>query len=162
MQYAQPIFSQISAKTLSDWHETKRKHIVWALGFKYDHRIWSWPWPWIANLKYEICYISAPKWSDCKRNEKQTYRMNPSPTRVHRISPLPWPWSWIFRVKFGICCISDKKMVWLQWSKTEHIDWILAPIVTIRFDLGHYLDLAFSRLIWNSRISGMGGPISNE
>ena len=45
----------------SDCHETKSKHIDWALGFKCDHRVWPWPWPWpwIFKVKCRIGYISA-------------------------------------------------------------------------------------------------------
>ena len=41
----------------SDCHETKSKHIDWALGFKCNHQVW--PWPWIIKVKCQIGYISA-------------------------------------------------------------------------------------------------------
>ena len=45
----------------SDCHETKSKHINWALDLKCDHQIWPWPWhwPWIFKVKYGIFYIST-------------------------------------------------------------------------------------------------------
>ena len=51
----------ISQPKWSDCHETKRNHIDWILGLRYDYRIWPWPWPlpWIFKVKYRFCYISA-------------------------------------------------------------------------------------------------------
>ena len=65
--------------------------------------------------------------------------------------PWPWPWPWILKVKFAL---SQPKMVWLprKEKQTYKLN-SKASKVTIRFDLGHDLDIEFSR-------SNMEFPIS--
>ena len=60
----------------------------------------------------------------------------------HRVWPWPWPWPWIFKVKYRICSISAK-MVRLPRKTKKQTYWFnsKASNVTIRFDLGHDLDL---------------------
>ena len=53
----------------------------------------------------------------------------------HQVWQLPWPWPSVFKVKYGICYIS---------AKNGPIE-LRASNVTIRFDLGHDLDLKFLR-----------------
>ena len=56
-----------------------------------------------------------------------------------------WPWPWIFKVKYGICYISAKTgPVATKWKANLSIE-LYASNGTIRFDLGHDLDLEFSR-----------------
>ena len=60
---------------------------------------------------------------------------------------LSWPWPWIFKVKHGICYISAKNGSIATKRKANISIDLKASNVTIRFDLGHDLDLEFSR--WN-------------
>ena len=64
----------------------------------------------------------------------------------HRVWPWPWPWLWNFKVKYGLCYISAKT-VRLPWNKKQtyrsnfrHQVWSAQW-----FDLGHDIDLEFSR-----------------
>ena len=41
----------VSAKKLSDWQDTKSKHIDWTLGLKCDQWVWPWQWPWPLNFE---------------------------------------------------------------------------------------------------------------
>ena len=63
----------------------------------------------------------------------------------HRVWPWPWPWPWLFKVKYGICHISAKNgPIATKWKANISIEpW--DSNVTIRFDLGHNIDLEFSR-----------------
>ena len=54
-------------------------------------------------------------------------------------------WPWIFKVKYGICYISAKNGPIVTKRKPNISIELLGSNVTIRFDLGHDLDLEFSR-----------------
>ena len=84
-------------------------------------------------------------------NEKQTYRLNSRPQRDHPVWPWPWPWPWIFKVKYGICYISVKNGPIATKQKANISIELQASNGTFGFDLGHDLDLEFSRSnkIWN-------------
>ena len=56
-----------------------------------------------------------------------------------------WPWPWIFKVKYGICYVSAKKDAIATKRKAIISIDVKASNVTIEFDLGHDLDLEFSR-----------------
>ena len=63
----------------------------------------------------------------------------------HHVWPWPWPWPWIFKVIYGIWYISAKNVaIVTKWKANTLID-LKTSNVTIRFDLGHDLDLEFSR-----------------
>ena len=89
--------------------------------------------------------ISQPKMVRLLRNEKQTYRLN---SRAHM-----WPsgltltmtLTWIFKVKYGICYISTKNGPIAMKRKANISIELQGSNVTIGFDLGHDLDLEFSR-----------------
>ena len=135
----------ISQPKWSHCHETKSKHIDWTLGLKCDHRVWSWPWPWpwIFKVKYRICYISAKKWSDCHETKSKHIDSTLGLKCDHLI--WPWPWPWIFKVKYRICYISTQNgPIATKWNANILIE-LQGSNVTIRFDLGHDLDLKFSR-----------------
>ena len=87
------------------------------------------------------------------RNEKQTYRLISRLKCDHRVWPWPWPWPWIFKVKYRICYISAKNGPIATKRKANISIELKASNVTIRFDLGHDLDLEFSK-------SNMEFPIS--
>ena len=60
-------FALFQEKKWTEYHETKKEHIDWALDLKYIHHyLHAWPWPQIFKAKYWICYISGKKWSDCQ------------------------------------------------------------------------------------------------
>ena len=71
----------------------------------------------------------------------------------HRVWPWPWPWPLIFKVKYIICYISAKNGQIATKLKANISIELKASNVTIRCDLGHDLDLEFSR-------SNMEFPIS--
>ena len=139
----------------SDCHETKSKHIDWTLGLKCDHWIWPWPWHWplFFKVKYRICYISAKNWSDCHKTKSDHIDWTLGLKCDHRVWPWLWTWPYIFKVKYRICYISAKNGPIV--TKQEHTYRLnsKASNVTITFDLGHDIDLEFSR-------SNMRFPIS--
>ena len=63
----------------------------------------------------------------------------------HQLWPWPWPWPWFFKVKYVICCISAQNGPLAMKQKANISIELEASNVTIRFDLGHELDLDFSR-----------------
>ena len=69
-----------------------------------------------------------------------TYRL---PIDLSRFSS--WPWPWIFKVKYGIFYISAKNGPIATKPKANISIKIWASNVSIGFDLGHDLDLEFSR-----------------
>ena len=95
-----------------------------------------------SNMEFTI---SQPKWSDCHETKcKHIYR-TVGLKCDHRVWPWPWPWPWIFKVKHGIGYISAKNGP-IATKRKANISIVLkASNVTIRFDLGHALDLEFSR-----------------
>ena len=56
-----------------------------------------------------------------------------------------WPWPWIFKVKYGICFISAENGPIDTKLKANLLFVLQALNVTMRFDLGHDLDLNFPR-----------------
>ena len=56
-----------------------------------------------------------------------------------------WPWPWIFKVIYRICFIAGKNGPIATKQKAKISIELYAPNVTIGFDLGHDLDLEFSR-----------------
>ena len=63
----------------------------------------------------------------------------------HRVWPWPWPWPWIFKIKYRICYISEKNGPIATKQKANILIELQGSNVTIGFDLGHDLDLEFSR-----------------
>ena len=63
----------------------------------------------------------------------------------HRVWPWPWPWPWIFKVRYEISYISAKNGPIATKRKANISIDLKASNVTIRFDLGHDLDLEFLR-----------------
>ena len=87
------------------------------------------------------------------RNEKQTYRLNSRAQMWPSGLTLAVTLTWIFKVKYRICYISAKNGPIARKPKANISIEPKASNVTIRFDLGHELDLEFSR-------SNMEFPIS--
>ena len=79
------------------------------------------------------------------RNKKQTHRLNSRFKCDHWVWPWSWPWPWIFKVKYRIGYISAiNGAITTKWKAYISID-NKTSNVTIGFDLGHDLDLGFSR-----------------
>ena len=93
-------------------------------------------WNWL--------YLSQ-KWSDCHETNSKHIDWTQSLKCNHWVWPWPWPWPWIFKVKYGICYISAKNDPIATKQNANILIEIWASNVTIRFDLGHDLDLEFSR-----------------
>ena len=89
--------------------------------------------------------ISQPKWSDCHEMKSKRIDRTLGLKCDHRGWPWPWPWPWIFKVKHGICYISAKNDPIATERKSNISTELKASNVTIGFDLGHDLDLKFSR-----------------
>ena len=123
----------------SDCHETKRKHIDWTLGFKWDHHVWPWPWPWpwIFKVKYRIEYISATKRKANISHDLKTSNVTIRFDLGHALD-LEFP-----RSNMELA-ISLPKMVRLPRNEKQTHQLNSRP-QTIKFDLGLDLDLEFSR-----------------
>ena len=93
---------------------------------------------------WNLLYLS-PNWSGCHETKSKHVDWTLGLKCDHRVWPGPWPWPWIFKVKYGICYISAKNgSIATKRKENISID-PKASNVTIGFDLGHDLDLHFSR-----------------
>ena len=77
------------------------------------------------------------KWSKCHKTKRKHINSTLGLKCLHLVWPWPWPRPWIFMVKYGISYISAKKVNIPIEPKSTNVD--------IGFDLGHDLDLEFSR-----------------
>ena len=93
---------------------------------------------------WNLLYLSQ-KWSDCHEMNSKHIDWTQGLRCDHRIWPRLWPWSWIFKVKYGICYTSAKNGSITMKQKANISIELKASNVTIGFDLGHDLDLEFSR-----------------
>ena len=148
----------------------RRRHrpqiLVHAITFEQLFRFLSffddcWPWPidylirfWsilVVTLTlnfqgqiWNLLYLSQ-KWSDCHETKSKHIDWTLDLKCDHRVWPWPWPWLWLFKVKYGICYISAKNGAIATKRKADISIDVNASNVTIEFDLGHDLDLEFSR-----------------
>ena len=81
-------------------------------------------------------YLSQ-KWSNCHETKNKHIDWTLGFKCYHWVWPWPWPWPWIFKVKYRIGYISAMNGAIATKRKASN--------VTIGFDLGHDLDLEFSR-----------------
>ena len=89
-------------------------------------------------------YLSQ-KWSNCHKTKSKHIDWTLGFKCNHWVWPWPWPWPWIFKVKYWIGYISAINGV-IVTKRKAYISIDLKTLnVTIRFDLGHDLDLGFSR-----------------
>ena len=90
--------------------------------------------------------ISKPKMVRMPRNESKYIDLNPDLKHDHRFWPWTWPSPRILKVKYGICYISAKNGLIATKRKANISIELQVSNVTIGFDLGHALDLEFSRV----------------
>ena len=120
-----------------------------------------WPWPIdylirflailvvtltlnIQDQIWNLLYLSQ-KWSDCHETRSKHIDWTLGLKCDHRVWPWPWPWPWRFKVIYGICYISAKNGAIATKRKANISIDVKASNVTIGFDIGHDLDLEFSR-----------------
>ena len=89
-------------------------------------------------------YISQ-KWSDCHETKNKHIDWTLGFKWDHQVWPWPWPWPWIIKVKYRIEYISAKNGAIATKRKANILIDLKTSNVTIRFYLGHDLDLEFSR-----------------
>ena len=89
-------------------------------------------------------YLSQ-KWSDCHETKSKHIDWTLGFKWDHQVWPWLWHWSWIFKVKYRIEYISAKNGEIATKQKANISIDLKTSNVTIRFDLGHDLDLEFSR-----------------
>ena len=89
-------------------------------------------------------YLSQ-KWSNCHETKSKHIDWTLGFKCDHWVWPWPWPWPWIFKVKYWIGYISAKNGPIATKQKANTSTELYAANVTIGFDLGHDLDLEFSR-----------------
>ena len=110
---------------------------IWAsnatIGFDLDH-----------DLDLEF---SSQTWFNCHETKSKHIDWTQGLKCDHMVWPWPWPWPWIwnFKVKYGNCYISTKNCPIATKRKTNISIELKASKVTMGFDLGHDLDLEFSR-----------------
>ena len=93
---------------------------------------------------WNLLYLSQ-KWSDCHEMKSKHIDWTLGHQCDHRFWPWPWPQPWIFKVKYGICYISARNgVIAMKWKANISV-YLKASNVTIGYDLGHDLDLKFSR-----------------
>ena len=93
---------------------------------------------------WNLLYLSQ-KWSDCHETKSKHIDRTLDLKCDHWVWPWPWPRPWIFKVKYGICYISAKNGPIATKQKANISIELKASNVTMGFDLGHDLDLEFSR-----------------
>ena len=93
---------------------------------------------------WNLLYLSQ-KWSDCHETKSKHIDWIQGLKCDHGVWPWPWPWPWLFKVKYGICYISVKNGPIATKQKANILIELKALNVTMGFDLGHDLDLDFSR-----------------
>ena len=102
------------------------------LTFNFQGQIWN------------LLYLSQ-KWSDCHETKSKHIDRTLGLKYDHQVWPWPWHWPWIFKVKHKICYISAKNGPIATKRKANISIQLWASNVTIGFDLGHDIDLEFSR-----------------
>ena len=93
---------------------------------------------------WNLLYLSQ-KWSDCHETKSKHIDWTEGLKFDHGVWPWPWPWPWIFKVKYEICYISAKNGPIATKRKANISIELKASNLTMGFDLGHDLDLEFSR-----------------
>ena len=96
------------------------------------------------DLDLDLLYLSQ-KWSDCHETKSKHSDWTLGLKCDKRVWPWPWPWPWIFKVKYRICYISAKNGPIPTKRKANISIELWGSNVTSGFDLGHDLDLEFSR-----------------
>ena len=89
-------------------------------------------------------YLSQ-KWSDCHETKSKHINWTLGLKCDQRVWPWPWPWPWISKVKYTICYISAKNGPIATKRKANISIELWGSNVTSGFDLGHDIDLEFSR-----------------
>ena len=124
------------------------RHNCWPWSMDYLIRFWS---IFVLTLTlnfqgqiWNLLYLSQ-KWSDCHETKSKHIDWILGLKCDHRVWPWPWPWPWIFKVKHWIYYISAKNGPIATKQKANMSIELRASNVTISFDLGHDLDLAFTR-----------------
>ena len=106
--------------------------LAMTLTLDFQGQIWNWLY---------LC----EKWSDCHETKSKHIDWTLGLKCDHQIWPWPWPWPWIFKVKYRIGYISARNGAIAKKRKAYISVDLKTSNVTIRFDLGHDLDLGFSR-----------------
>ena len=91
------------------------------------------------------CLYLSQKWPDFHETKSKHIDWSQDLKYDHQVWPWPWPWPWIFKVKYGIGYISAKNGRIATKRKANTLTDLKTSNMTIRFDLGHDLDLEFSR-----------------
>ena len=124
---------------------------------KQTYRLNSMPQMWPSDLTlamtltlnfqgqiWNLLYLGQ-KWSDCHETKSKHIDWTLCLKCNHRDWPWPWPWPWIFKVKYEIYYILAKNGPIAMKQKANISIELYASNVTIGIDLGHDLDLEFSR-----------------
>ena len=91
---------------------------------------------------WNLLYLNQ-KWYDCHETKSKHIGWAQGLKCDHQV--WPWPWPWIFKVKYGICYNSAKNGPIAKKRKANISIELKASNVAIGFDLGHDLELEFSR-----------------
>ena len=102
--------------------------LIW----NFQGQIWNWLY---------LCQ----KWFDCHETKSKHIDWSQGLKCDHRVWPWLLTWPWIFKVKYGIGYISAKNGLIATKRKASILIELQISNMTIRFNLGHDLDLEFSR-----------------
>ena len=107
-------------------------------------------------------YLSQ-KWSDCHETKSKHMDWTLGFKWDHQVWPWPWPWPWILKVKYRIEYISTKNGAIATKRKANISIDLKTSNVTIRFYLGHDLDLEFFKVKYRiGYISAKNGLIATK
>ena len=98
----------------------------------------------IQGQIWNLLYLSQ-KWFDFHETKSKHIDWTLGLKCDHRVWPWPWPWPWIFKVKYRICYISARNGLIATKPEANISIELWGSNVTNGFDLGHDLDLEFSR-----------------
>ena len=93
----------------------------------------------------EFALYLSQKWSDWHETKSKHIDWTLGLKCDHQVWPWTGLWPWIFKVKYGICYISAKNGAIATKQKANISIDLKTSNVTIGFDLGHDIDLEYSR-----------------
>ena len=111
---------------------------------------------------WNLLYLSQ-KWSDCHKTKSKHIDWTLGLKFDNWVWPWPWPWLWIFQGHiWNLLYLSQKWSNYHKMKCKQSIE-LEASNVTIRFDLGHDLDLWIFKVKYGiCYISAKNGPFATE
>ena len=152
-------YADVPPTPAADFCSHDNSWTTFGISFLFWHDCWPWPIDYLIRFWsifvvtltlnfqgqiWNLLYLSQ-KWSNCHETKSKHIDRTLGLKCDHQVWPWPWSWPWIFKVKHGIGYISAKNGLIATKRKANISIELKASNVTIGFDLGHDLELEFSR-----------------